>query len=89
MIGGPGQSIMLSGTLGPKGTLKVTSLDGTPPIISRKFFVQLKTITDRNGTYPVPTEHLGQPIREATPLSIAQAAITYFSAMLLEAENLP
>jgi hypothetical protein len=88
-IGGPGQSIMVSGTSGRKGTLYVTSLDGTPPVISRKFFVQLKTVSDRNGTYPVPTDHLGQPIPDATPLSIAQAATTYFNAMLLEAEKLP
>lgn len=89
-LGGPGESIRLDGTFGPGGTMRVTPLNGsTVTITYSPKSAKLLPVEDIKGqTWTVPTEHLGKPVADPSPVSIARAGLTYFTQLVSDAQAL-
>lgn len=82
MIGGPGESVMLNGTLG--GGMMVTPMYGSKvTIIQAPQATRLLPVIDRRGKeWPVPTEHLGKPVADPSPTAVARLGLTHFTMIV-------
>lgn len=83
-------SSMVFNTL-PDGRLHVRSLDGKPVLIEVKPpTIQLRPVT---GLGPVvfnpPSSHLGQPLPDRSPATVARHTFQFLSALVVEADSLP
>jgi len=86
----PGFSSKIRVDTGSRGEMHVASLDGKPVLIEQVFpHVQLITVRGRDGKLYLPPEgHLGQPLEDKSPGSVAQLTIAYLIALLEEAKRL-
>lgn len=95
--GGPFSDVFIEGTTTavafeggpPPANLRVTSLDGKPVRIRRTPATTILTPVSARGhrTYPPPTHHLGQPIKDTSPIAIAELNVAYLERLLGEAEQ--
>jgi hypothetical protein len=89
-IGGGG-AYRFDGTVGEQTDLTVTHLAGPPPIVKIELpHVKLVTVKDsRYGdNFDPPTKHLGEEVRDQSPLNVAKLALSYLESLLAEAAEL-
>jgi hypothetical protein len=71
---------------GPQGTH--IDYEGSPiEIVQTVPHVKLERVFDRGSWYNPPTQHLGQRLSQADPVSIAVAGFEYLRVMIEEAEG--
>lgn len=88
-IGGRG-SYRLDGSYGSEAGLRITHIDGPPPIVLIGRKLRLTTVRDsRHGdTFDPPTAHLGVAIADPSPIGVAILALSYLEGLLTEAAQL-
>lgn len=89
VISGCGTALAFEGGPPPPG-LRVTPLDGKPVRVRRTpATTVLIPVTARGDrTYNPPTEHLGKPLQDTSPIAVAEMNIAYLEGLLAEAEEL-
>jgi hypothetical protein len=67
-----------------------TVIESNMPLEFADDIVSLERVHDEkhDDWYEVPTQHLGQPLKGPTPISLAELTLAYLSAMLGEAKGL-
>ena len=82
----------LKGDIGSGGTLNITPLpDGRFPVveIEKPTIILVGVTDDRFGdSFDPPNEHLGTPLSNNSPLTVANLAIAYLSILIEEASKL-
>ena len=78
------------GVIGTETNLKITHLCGEPPNIEITHpHVKLITVRDirYDDRFNPPTSHLGEDLRDQSPLGVATLALSYFEALVAEADK--
>lgn len=73
----------------PSPNLQVTPLDGKPVRVRRTpATTKLAPVAARGDrTYEPPTHHLGQPLRDISPIAVAELNVAYLADLVTEAEG--
>lgn len=87
---GYSQAIRLDGTIGPGGTLRVTSMDGKPILTevapARAYLVPVHD-RDEKTVYQPPCEHLSRPLTDTSPVAVAEVGLTYLRNLVAGARQ--
>jgi hypothetical protein len=83
-------AIRLDGSIGPGGTLQITSLDGLPVLVEQTLpHVRLIRVHGRDKKpYDPPEQHLGAKLASNLPVPVAKLALSYFEGIFAEAAAL-
>lgn len=89
VIGAGVAAFKITGTLPPDQMPKLTSLDGKPVMNHRTPpHPRLVPVRDRSKRiYHPPTQHLGRPLENSLPITVARLMIVYLEHLLDEAEG--
>lgn len=88
IIGGPGESFRMDGSL---GNMRITPMGGSNVTVwSLPQSIDLLSVIDKKGReHPVPTRHLGQELKDCSPAAIAEIGLRHFMSVVEEARAMP